>query len=199
MANKIGILGGTFDPIHYGHLAIAQAADTFAHFDRVLIIPTGFQPLKNGQHHASAQQRLHMAQLACAEYSKFEVSAIEVARNGPSYTLTTLEELSTQLISTFYLIVGADALQEFDHWHAPYRVLELAHIIGVERPGTQTQLDAVYAKLPTLQKRLTLLEGPHLAISSSNIRQRIARGESIHGLTPERVVDYIEQQKLYRQ
>jgi nicotinate-nucleotide adenylyltransferase len=194
----IGILGGTFDPIHYGHLAIADQALRHCQLERVLIIPAGHQPLKRGQHHATPQQRLAMVQLACSEYPHFEVSAIEVERPGLSYTITTLETLTTQLLGPFALIIGADALIDFPKWHEPQRILRYATIIAVARPAFQVNTTALVDSLPALDGKLTIISGPDLPISSTMIRQRICQQQSIHGLTPPSVISYIQQQKLYQ-
>jgi nicotinate-nucleotide adenylyltransferase len=196
---KIGILGGSFDPIHYGHLAIADHAMRRCQLERILVIPAGHQPLKPSQHHATPQQRLAMAQLACREYPHLEVSAIEVERPGRSYTITTLETLAAQLPGPFALIIGADALIDFPKWHEPQRILSYARIIAVARPAFQINTNLLVERLPELLSKLTIITGPDLAVSSTMIRQRIRQQQSIHGLTPPAVIGYIQQQKLYQQ
>jgi len=198
MTARIGILGGTFDPIHYGHLAIAEDARVALRLDRVLLIPAARQPLKAGVHGALASQRLAMAQLACASNSAFEVSAVEVERPGLSYTATTLEALHAAGLGELYFILGADALTDLPRWRAVEKVIELAHIVAVGRPGFAPPLPALERALPRLGERLTLLEGAKLDISSTELRRRVALGQPIRYLTPDAVVDYIAEHGLYR-
>ena len=198
MHGSVGILGGTFDPIHHAHLAIAEEARTSLRLDRVLVIPAGHQPLKGGQHAASAEQRFTMARLACATNPALEVLPIEVERAGPSYTAITLEALAAQGFKQMYLIMGADALVAFDRWYAPERILAVATIVGVERPGNHYDLSRILGLFPQMHERLIRLAGPHLEVSSSELRERVAHGKSIRYLTPDPVVTYIAEQGLYR-
>lgn len=197
MTQRIGILGGTFDPIHFGHLAIAEEARTGLNLDRVLLIPAGHQPFKGGAHAATPRQRLEMARLACQENPAFEVSPIEIERPGPSYTALTLEQLHSTLPAEWYFILGADALADFPRWYSIQRVIELARIVAVTRPGYQVDSTALYAALPQLADRLRFLEGPRLEIASSDLRHRIACGHPIRYQTPDSVIAYIRAQQLY--
>jgi nicotinate-nucleotide adenylyltransferase len=195
---RIGLLGGTFDPIHIGHLAIAEEARVALQLERVLFIPAGHQPFKGGRHGATPEQRLAMVQLACASNPAFAASPIEIMRPGPSYTATTLEQLAAQHPGLFHFILGIDALAELHRWRSAARIVELARIVGIARPGHTPNLDPVRAALPLLNQRLDLIEGPRLELSSSDLRQRIADGQPIRYLTPDPVVEYIEAQRLYR-
>lgn len=195
---RIGILGGSFDPVHYGHLAIAEEARAALQLDRVLLIPAGHQPLKAGNHDAQPHDRLAMARLACAPNPALQVSDMEIARTGPSYTVVTLEELTEQQIGSLFFILGIDALAEFHRWRAAARILELATLVGMRRAGSSPDLAPLRAALPAADDRTILLEGPLLAISSSDIRQRVAEGRPIRYLTPDPVVEYIAEQGLYR-
>jgi nicotinate-nucleotide adenylyltransferase len=199
MNARIGILGGTFDPIHYGHLAIAEEARASMQLDQVLLVPAGHQPLKHGRHAATPQQRLEMARLACAPNPALSVSAIEVERPGPSYTVTTLEQLAGQTSAALFFLLGADALADLYRWRAADRILELAQIVGITRPGYSPDLSGLRAALPTIESRLTLVEGPRLEIASSDLRRRLAERRPIRYLTPDPVVEYIEEHGLYRQ
>jgi len=194
----IGILGGTFDPIHYGHLAIAEEVRVALRLDRVLIIPAGEQPLKIGKRMAPPEHRLAMARLACADNPLFEVSSIEVDRPGPSYTHVTLQLLHDQGLDNLYLILGADALADLPRWHETPRILTLARIVVVSRPGASVDLSVLSQIFPALPERLILIEGPRLDISSTDLRQRVAQGRSIRYQTPDAVVAYIEAHGLYR-
>lgn len=198
MTTHVGIMGGTFDPIHYGHLAIAEEARVALRLDQVLIVPAARQPLKRGLHAASGQQRFEMAQLACADNAGFEVSRIELDRPGLSYTVTTLEELRAAHTGELHFILGADALAELPRWHAVARILSLARVVAVSRPGFAPDMAALARGLPQLRERLTLLEGPRLDISSTTLRQRVAEGRPIRYQTPDAVVSYITERGLYR-
>ena len=198
MTARIGILGGTFDPIHNGHLAIAEEARLASRLDRVLFVPASQQPLKRGTHIADPEQRLAMTQLACAPNIAFEVSRIELDRPGPSFTLTTLEALQSAQIGELHFILGEDALADLTRWHGAARVVELARIIAVGRPGSAPDLTRILQALPALRERLTVLPGPALDISSTALRQRVAASQPIRYQTPDAVVEYINEHGLYR-
>ena len=198
MTARIGVLGGTFDPIHNGHLAIAEEARAALGFDQVLFVPAARQPLKRGEHCAEPHQRLEMARLACLGNSAFEVSPIEIERAGPSYTVDTLEALRSIGSSDLHFIVGADAAADLYRWRAAGRIVALARIVVIGRPGFALDRAALGQHLPKLEARLTLLEGPGLDISSSELRHRIASGRPIRYLTPEPVVEYIARHGLYQ-
>jgi len=198
MPARIGILGGTFDPIHYGHLAIAEEARVALRFERVLLVPAAQQPFKHGEQVATPQQRLEMARLACAGNAAFDVSPIEIARAGTSYTVDTLRELRAAGLGELYFVLGADAVADLHRWHAAREIIALAQIVAVGRPGFVLDLAALERSLPGLADRLTTLEGPQLEISSSDLRQRVADGRPIRYQTPDAVVEYITAHGLYR-
>jgi nicotinate-nucleotide adenylyltransferase len=198
MSKRIAILGGTFDPIHNGHLAIAEEARVVLGFERVLFVPAARQPLKRGEHSAAPQQRLEMARLACDGNPAFEVSPIEVERAGPSYTVDTLEALHATDSGDLHFIVGADAAADLYRWHAAGRIVALARIVVIGRPGFALDRVALGHHLPGLEARLTLLEGPGLDIASSELRRRVAAGLPIRYQTPEPVVEYIARHGLYQ-
>ncbi len=198
MTARIGILGGTFDPIHNGHLAIAEEARLASRLDRVLFVPASQQPLKRGTHIATPEQRLAMTQLACASNIAFEVSRIELDRPGPSFTLTTLEALQSAQLGELHFILGEDALADLTRWHGAARVVELARIIAVGRPSCALDLTRIFQALPALRERLTVLPGPALDISSTALRLRVAASRPIRYQTPDAVVDYIDEHSLYR-
>lgn len=197
---RIALLGGSFDPIHFGHLAIAEEARVALGIDQVLFVPAAQQPLKAGRHYASANQRMEMTALAIADNAAFQICDVEVRRQGRSYTVETLETLRRSLGPdvTFFFILGADALRWLPQWRQPQRLLELAHIIAVERPGYTVDLEPLEQALPELPSRLIRLGGPHLDLSSTELRARVADGRPIRYLTPDSVVSYIESQGLYR-
>lgn len=198
MTSRIGILGGTFDPIHFGHLAIAEEARVALRLDRVLLIPAGRQPLKPNQPAAGAEHRLAMVRLACAGNPAFVASDIEIRRPGPSYTVTTLEALHAAGEDELHFIIGADALADFSRWYAAQRILALAQIVVVLRPGVELEIDRLEAGVPGIRARLALLEGPNMDLSSSEIRRRLSTGRPIRYLTPDAVVRYIDEHRLYR-
>ncbi|SRR6266545_6204470 len=197
-ALRLGILGGSFDPIHYGHLAIAEEARVALGLDRVLLVPAARQPLKGGRHAAAPEHRLAMARLACSFNDAFEVSTIELDRPGPSYTVTTLEALRAAFDGQMFFILGADALADLPRWHAAARIVELARIVAVARPAVTLDLAALARAIPRIGERLTLLDGPRLDISSNDLRRRVAAGRPIRYQTPDPVVDYIARHGLYQ-
>lgn len=197
---RLGILGGTFDPIHIGHLATAEAVRCEYHLDTVLFIPSANPPHKQDVDVTDAVHRYRMAELATTSNPHFEVSAIEMERKGLSYTIYTLRELldlyghDTEL----YFIIGYDALAELHTWENIYGVLELTHFIAVSRPGVD-KTDEIIDSFGELGRakihRLVLYE---LDISATDIRCRIAEGRSIRYIVPEAVREYIEKNELYR-
>jgi nicotinate-nucleotide adenylyltransferase len=194
-----GLLGGSFDPIHLGHLAIAEDARVSLGLERVLFVPAAQQPLKARGHHAAPEQRLRMVELATAGNPAFEVSDLELNRAGPSYTVDTLEQLRRQLDpgGELYFLLGADALGWLPQWHRPERVLELARIVVFERPGASPDLGALEQALPRLSERLVRLQGPLLDLSSTDLRARVAAGRPVRYLLPDSVAAYIVEQGLY--
>ncbi|HMO56057.1 MAG TPA: nicotinate-nucleotide adenylyltransferase [Roseiflexaceae bacterium] len=199
MTRRVGVLGGTFDPIHYAHLAIAEEARLTFGLDRVFFVPAAHQPLKAGVHGASPTDRLAMTRHAIADNPAFEVSPLEIERSGPSYTAVTLEQLSREVSGELFFILGLDVLVDLPRWHAAERVVEYAQLIGVGRPGATFDAMALFQALPGLRGRLHLIDGPGMALASSTIRRRIAAGLSIRYLTPDAVVAYIEERQLYRE
>lgn len=198
MSQRIGLLGGSFDPIHYGHLAIAETSRVALRLDRIIFVPAARQPLKHGRHGASPAQRLEMTKLACASNTAFEVSAIELERPGPSYSVVTLETLHKQHPGEYYFVLGADAASELGHWYAADRIVELARIVVLARPGTKLQREQLVSRFPRLAERMLIIEGPRLDISSTDLRQRVAAGLPIRYLTPDLVIEYILSRGLYQ-
>lgn len=197
MSTRIGVLGGTFDPIHNGHLAIAEEARVALALDQVLLVPAGQQPLKTRQQAASASHRMTMVHRACATNPAFQPSPIEIERPGLSYTATTLETLARADQQVFF-IVGGDALRDMHRWHRAADLPRLAQIVAVQRPGTSDAIDEAIQRLPALRERLLVLEGPRLDISSSEVRRRVASNRPIRYLVPDSVAEYIVQHALYR-
>ena len=185
---KTGILGGTFDPIHEGHLAAGRAAIDCAGLDRVVIIPTGVPPHRP-RAVAGAEDRLEMCRLAVSGDHRFEVSDIELRREGASYTVDTLRQLQELDPSTeLYLILGWDAAKLLGTWHDPEEVRRLARIIVVTRPGSG---------VPVTTSEI-LCERPTPDVSASRLRGALARGEDVAGFVPAPVAEYIARRGLYR-
>jgi nicotinate-nucleotide adenylyltransferase len=194
----LGILGGTFDPIHIGHLAAARAAIECADLDRVLFIPSA-QPPHRGAATAPAEDRLAMTRLAVEGEPRFEVSDIEVSRDGMSYTSDTLSEVHRNgPEDELFLILGWDAARLFKTWHEPERVNALASVVIVSRPGTETPEPSEIASAGLVPARVVdcFVETPD--VSASELRKLLAAGESVDHKLPPMVERYIAQHHLYR-
>jgi nicotinate-nucleotide adenylyltransferase len=196
---RIGILGGTFNPPHIGHLVCAQEAYLQLGLERVLLIPARIPPHKPVQDEPGIEHRLEMCRLAIAgDEQRFEVSDAEVRRDGPSYTVDTLEELHAhQPESELFLIVGGDVALEFGSWREPERVLALATLAVAERPGTTRT--AVEDELSRLVggERTRFLDMPGIEISSTLLRRRARNAEPTRYLVPDAVRSYIDRHRLY--
>jgi nicotinate-nucleotide adenylyltransferase len=189
---RIGIMGGTFDPIHHGHLVAASEVQSRFDLDEVVFVPTG-QPWQKGAV-SPAEDRYLMTVIATASNPRFQVSRADVDRDGPTYTVDTLRDLNAVFGATadLFFITGADALAKILSWKDALEMLSLAHFIGVTRPGFELS----DAHLPA--DTVTLVEVPAMAISSSACRQRVADGEPVWYLVPDGVVQYIAKRGLYR-
>lgn len=197
---NVGILGGTFDPVHLGHLSIADAAMEQVSLERVLFIPAGHPRLKQAEPLASVEQRLEMVRLATADNSRFEVWDIEAHRPGPTYTIDTLMELSATLgpTSDLFLILGMDVLGQLDRWKDPARVLELCQPLALDRPGEQGfDWADFYHRVPEAEGRVGTVTAPLIDVSSTELRRKAAAGEDLADQTPVAVAEYIREQGLY--
>jgi len=200
---RVGLVGGTFDPVHYGHLVIAEEVRVSLHLAEVMFIPTGQPPHKPGQVITAAQHRAEMVQLAIASNPYFTCSPIEVEQPGPSYTVDTLRRLRRQwgTQTALYFVIGWDSLEEFHTWHRPTEILALlTHPVAVKRPGyveAVEQRETLEARVPGIKQRLLVVPAPQLAISSTDLRQRVAQGRPIKYQTPETVEQYIIRHRLY--
>ena len=202
---RVGILGGTFDPVHLGHLIVAEQARVRLDLDRVIFIPAGQPWLRAEQPAADGPDRLRMVELAVKSNPAFEASSQEIDRPGPTYTVDTLEVLKEELSrepdadTVLHYIIGMDALEQFHRWKDPERVVELCHLVIVNRPGHQgVDVNDVVGRYPEAGTRLTLLNVPRIEISSTEIRTRVSEGISIRYLAPDSVEEYIREQGLYR-
>lgn len=199
MGQRIAIFGGTFDPIHIGHLAIAEDARWALGADRVLFVPAAQQPLKAPQHGATAVQRLAMAQLATAGNPYFAVCDLEIRRGGVSYTVDTVTAIKAQHPDAdLVFVLGADAVSLLPRWHQIERLLDLCRFAVVQRPDYDLSLDALTRTLPALTGRIMVIDGPALTISASEIRDRLHAGQPVRYHLPHAVWQYVEQHRLYR-
>jgi nicotinate-nucleotide adenylyltransferase len=199
LSRRLGILGGTFDPIHHGHLVAAQEACHQLALDKVLFVPTASPHYKPGQAVASAHHRLQMVELAIAGKPSFGVSRVDLDRPGPCYTLDTLGLLRAELGAepSFFFIEGSDSLVDILNWHQPQQILSLADLAVVQRPGISIDLASLEMQLPGLTARLHWIQMPQLGISSSDLRRRVRSGQPISYLLPPAVERYIEEHALY--
>ena len=191
-------MGGTFDPIHHGHLVTAEAALWRFTLDEVMFLPTGRPWMKGDRPVSGPEDRYLMTVIANASNPRFSVSRVEIDRPGPTYTVETLQELRRQAegdIDLFF-ITGADAMLEILEWKDPDEVLAQAHFIAATRPGYD--LARFQERAPSSHPNISVMDIPALAISSTDIRRRVAAGEPIRYLVPEGVQTYIEKASLYR-
>ena len=191
---RIGLFGGTFDPPHLGHLALAEIAREQLGLERVIFVPSGTPPHKRGRAIAPARHRLAMTRLAARGNDGFEVSAVETRRRGASYTIDTLTAVAdAERGARLYLVIGEDSLRDFPTWHDPRAIAALATLAVAPR---------LLAAGPPLARRVRArtvrLEAPRLEISSSTVRERLRRRRTVRYLVPERVLAYIERHGLYR-
>jgi len=190
------MFGGTFDPPHVGHLALAEWARERLTLDRVLFVPAGRPPHKRGPRLSSAEHRLAMTRLAVRRNPAFEVSTVELERSGPSYTVETLERLRQEGSAWWFLLVGSDSLEELHTWHEPQKILDLATLAVARRSASGA--DAGPARLsPGYHGRVIELGNPLFEVSSSLIRRRARAGRSIRYLVPDAVAAYIIEHRLY--
>ena len=193
----IGVLGGTFDPVHVAHLAIAEEAREALGLEKVLFIPAAMPPHKVDRPVSEPRHRLAMVELAIADNPAFEASRIELDRTGPSYTADTLEQLAIDG-ADLVLILSAEAFRELRTWHDPERILALARLAVVPRDGFPDANRAYLAEhFPGFEDRATFLTGPRLRLSASELRDRASNGRSLRYLVPDAVAAYIGDHALY--
>jgi len=189
-------MGGTFDPIHHGHLVAASEVQGWFHLDEVVFVPTGEPWQKADRKVSPAEHRYLMTVIATAANPRFRVSRVDIDRGGPTYTIDTLRDLHAELPGAdLFFITGADALTDIFSWRDADEVFELAQFVGCTRPGAEMD-PATLAQIP--HDRVTMLEVPALAISSTDCRQREAEGQPIWYLVPDGVVQYVHKHRLYR-
>ncbi|MFZ5945956.1 MAG: nicotinate-nucleotide adenylyltransferase [Bacillota bacterium] len=197
----IGIMGGTFDPIHYGHLVTAEAVRSEFNLEKVYFVPSGNPPHKDPRQVSDAQHRYLMTFLSITTNLYFEVMSLEIERPGKSYAFDTVKEFKKQFPDKeLFFITGADAIKEILTWHRVEEVLDLCYFVAATRPGYKLD-DLKKEELKVLPeeylKRIMIIEVPAMAISSTDIKQRVKEGKSIKYLLPEAVENYIYRNKLY--
>jgi nicotinate-nucleotide adenylyltransferase len=193
---RVGIMGGTFDPIHHGHLVAASEVQSWFDLDEVIFVPTGEPWQKADREVSPAEHRYLMTVIATAANPRFEVSRVDIDRSGPTYTIDTLRELSAlHPDADLYFITGADAMAALLTWQDHEELFKLAHFVGCTRPGHELT-DVTLEGLP--RDRITLVEIPALTISSTDCRHRVESGEPVWYLVPDGVVQYIGKHELYR-
>ena len=197
MGRRLGVMGGTFDPIHHGHLLTAEEAAVQFGLDEVVFVPTGQPWMKEVGDVTAAEHRYLMTVIATASNPRFSVSRTDIDRVGPTYTVDTLRALrEADQDAELFFVTGADAMLEIFQWKDPTEVLSLAHFIAATRPGYD--LAHFEAEAPTAHPNVSVMNIPALAISSTDIRQRVREGRPIRYLVPEGVKSYVEKAGLYR-
>jgi nicotinate-nucleotide adenylyltransferase len=200
----IGVIGGTFDPIHFGHLVIAEEVYATLKLAEMVFVPAGQPPHKPEQVVTPAQDRLAMLQLAIASNPHFTISMVDLERPGPSYTVETLRLLREQWgeQTAIYFVIGRDSLEDLLDWYDPLGILEqLDYLVAVKRPGYTEEkgyIERLEERLPGIRQRLIIMSAPQLEISATELRQRVAEGRPIKYQVPEVVEQYILQHGLYR-
>jgi nicotinate-nucleotide adenylyltransferase len=186
---RIGVFGGSFDPVHTGHLVVAEAAAELLALDHVRFVPARQQPFKHAKHHASPEHRLAMLQLALEGNPRFVLDSQEMGRDGPSYTVDTLHALHNQFPSDqLFLLVGADAAQDLLEWREVDRFTDFATVVVLTRPNVATPAHQVIGQALTV---------PRVDVSATAIREAVREGRSIRSLVPAQVMEYIQVNKLY--
>ena len=198
-SRRIGILGGTFDPIHYGHLIIAEEIRHALALERVLFLPAGQPPHKQGIPVSQAADRVAMVRLAIADNPAFEVCLHDIERGGLSYTADTLTALTERFAGAdIHFIMGEDSLEDLPTWHDPERIMRTARLAVALRPGVQVDLTRLEEALPGVSARVDLVATLEIGIASRDLRARVAAGRPIRYQAPDAVVDYVAARGLYR-
>ncbi len=197
---NIGVMGGTFDPIHNGHITIAQETRTRLNLARVVFVPAGQPWMKSERPITPAVHRFEMVRLAITPYPYFGLSRIEIDRAGPTYTIDTITALRAELAGggKLYFILGWDSLAQLPQWRDVPRLIKLCRLVAIPRPGySLPDLKSVESHIPGLSQRLVLLDKPEIDISATDIRNRVALGLPIDHLVPKLVEEYIKRHRLY--
>ena len=198
---RVGVVGGTFDPVHMGHLTMGEEARVQLGLDRILFVPAGQPWMRDGEQLSPARHRAEMVNLAVNSNPYFEACLKEINRPGPTYTVDTLETLVDKLgpEATIFFVAGQDTMGEFHRWKEPARLLDLCNLAVVERPGYRKfDLEELVARFPKARAKVQVLSMPLMGVSGTEIRRRAAAGNSLRYQVPDAVAEYIEKQCLYR-
>jgi len=198
---RVGVFGGTFDPIHLGHLAAARSIRTTLKLDKVIFVPAGQPWMKAGTPVSPVDDRVEMVRLAVARRKAFELSTIEADRAGPSYAVDTMATLRRQLGSgsDLFFLLGSDALMDIAKWREPQRLMQLCQLVAFARPGFRLPvMSDLEGAVPGVSQRVVFVEVPQRDIRATDIRQRVAEGRSIQRLVPRAVERYILEHGIYR-
>ncbi|MGQ9585264.1 MAG: nicotinate-nucleotide adenylyltransferase [Anaerolineae bacterium] len=196
---RIGLIGGTFDPIHIGHLVLAEEARAQAQLDRVLFVPAGQPPHKMGHFITPVEHRLRMVEIAIASNPAFGISRLDMDRPGPHYSVDMVrlfQEQSSPEVEVFF-VVGADSLQEMPTWKNPAGLLSLCRVLALSRPGHEPDMERLIRELPEMEANVQVLKMPLVGISASGLRERVRKGQTIRYLVPDGVREYIYTHGLY--
>jgi nicotinate-nucleotide adenylyltransferase len=197
---RAGVFGGTFDPIHMGHLAVARSIQTTLKLDKVIFVPAGQPWMKAGTPVLPVKDRVAMVRLSVARRKAFELSTVEADRPGPSYAVDTMDTLRRQLGtgSDLFFLLGSDALMDIAKWKEPQRLIRLCQLVAFARPGCQLlRMEALEVAVPGVSKRVISVKVPQVDIRATDIRRRVAEGRSIQRLVPRAVERYIMEHGLY--
>ncbi len=197
---RVGVMGGTFDPPHIGHLVAAEEARVRLRLERVYFVPAGTPPHKMDEPVTPVEHRLEMVTRAVASNPYFVISRVDVDRPGPSYTVDTLTLLRQELGAEveLYFIMGMDSLADLPNWHEPQRIIELCRLAVVDRPGYDADIGSLERILPGLSRRVEFVPMPQLEISSTELAERVRQGLPIRYQVPPAVEEYIHAHRLYR-
>ena len=196
---RLGVLGGTFDPVHIGHLALAEQAREQLELERVLWVPSGDPWRKADRAVTPAEHRAAMVRLAIEGHASYELSLAEIERSGPSYSIETLAELQrNEPGSELFFLLGLDALEDLPNWREPARLIELATLAVAARGGRRPAAEELDRLVPGLSKRVVWLEMPHIDVSATELRRLAAEGAALRDRTPASVEAYIREHRLYR-
>jgi nicotinate-nucleotide adenylyltransferase len=196
---RIGVLGGSFDPIHIGHLILAEEARDLLKLELIYFVPAGAPPHKTGRRQAPVEDRLRMVELAIASNPSFQVSRVDADRPGPHYTIDMVHIIQGQLPQgcELYFLMGFDSLADLPKWHEPAKLIATCHLVALTRHDITVDWAALEAALPGIRQRVTILDMPELEIASHQLQARIRDGRSIRYLVPDEVGAYIREKGLY--
>ena len=198
---KVGILGGTFDPIHIGHLIIAEEARYQLNLEKVIFLPAGKPYFKNDRIVSTKSDRLKMIEQGIKDNPRFEISEIELDRDGPSYSVDSITRLKTELGDEveLYFLIGLDALTDIHKWKHPAELIDMCQVIGLTRPGYQEfNWSEIERKVSGASQKIKIIEVSQIGVSSTDVRMMVKSDISIRYLVPDAVVKYIEEHKLYK-